>query len=98
MLNLRLRNDVDYPNVFSLERYEEAGDKDGKHVQKFSKTDVFSKRVIEKDVEPQPKNVKDGIIVSIYKTGKIDIPYISTQLSMSEDDVKEEIIRSGLGF
>ena len=93
-----LRNDVDYPNVFSLERYEETGDKDGKHVQKFSKTDVFSKRVIEKDVEPQPKNVKDGIIVSIYKTGKIDIPYISTQLSMSEDDVKEEIISSGLGF
>ena len=93
-----LRNDVDYPNVFSLERYEEAGDKDGKHVQKLSKTDVFSKRVIEKDVEPRPKNVKDGIIVSIYKTGKIDIPYISTQLSMSEDDVKEEIISSGLGF
>ena len=93
-----LRNDVDYPNVFSLERYEEAGDKDGKHVQKFSKTDVFVKRVVEKDVEPQPKNVKDGIIVSIYKTGKIDIPYISTQLSMSEDDVKEEIISSGLGF
>lgn len=93
-----LRNDVDYPNVFSLERYEETGDKDGKHVQKFSKTDVFGKRVIEKDVEPQPKNVKDGIIVSIYKTGKIDIPYISTQLSMSEDDVKKEIISSGLGF
>ncbi|WP_155273302.1 hypothetical protein [Prevotella bivia] len=46
---------------------------------------------------PQPKNVKDGIIVSIYKTGKIDIPYISTQLSMSEDDVKKEIISSGLG-
>ena len=93
-----LRNDVDYPNVFSLERYEETGDKDGKRVQKFSKTDVFGKRVIEKDVEPQPKNVKDGIIVSIYKTGKIDIPYISTQLSMSEDDVKKEIISSGLGF
>lgn len=93
-----LRNDVDYPNVFSLERYEETGDKDGKRVQKFSKTDVFGKRVIEKDVEPQPKNVKDGIIVSIYKTGKIDIPYISTQLSMSEDDVKKEIIGSGLGF
>ena len=93
-----LRNDVDYPNVFSLERYEETGDKDGNRVQKFSKTDVFSKRVVEKDVEPQPKNVKDGIIVSIYKTGKIDIPYISTQLSMSEDDVKKEIISSGLGF
>lgn len=93
-----LRNDVDFPNIFSLERYEETGDKDGKHVQKFSKTDVFSKRVIEKDVDPQPKNVKDGIIVSIYKTGKIDIPYISSQLSMSEDDVKEEIISSGLGF
>lgn len=93
-----LRNDVDYPNVFSLEKYEEKADKNGKRVESFHKTDIFKKRVVEKSVEPQPKNVKDGIVVSIYKFGKIDIPYISNQLGKTEEDVKREIIASGLGF
>lgn len=93
-----LRNDVDYPNVFSLEKYEEKADKNGKRVESFHKTDIFKKRVVEKSVEPQPKNVKDGIVVSVYKFGKIDIPYISNQLGKTEEDVKREIIASGLGF
>lgn len=93
-----LRNDVDYPNVFSLEKYEEKADKNGKRVESFHKTDIFKKRVVEKSVEPQPKNVKDGIVVSAYKFGKIDIPYISNQLGKTEEDVKREIIASGLGF
>lgn len=93
-----LRNDVDYPNVFSLEKYEEKADKNGNRVESFHKTDIFKKRVVEKSVEPQPKNVKDGIVVSFYKFGKIDIPYISNQLGKTEEDVKREIIASGLGF
>lgn len=93
-----LRNDVDYPNVFSLEKYEEKADKNGNRVESFHKTDIFKKRVVEKSVEPQPKNVKDGIVVSVYKFGKIDIPYISNQLGKTEEDVKREIIASGLGF
>ena len=93
-----LRNDVDYPNVFSLEKYEEKADKNGNRVESFHKTDIFKKRVVEKSVEPQPKNVKDGIVVSVYKFGKIDIPYISNQLGKTEEDIKREIIASGLGF
>lgn len=93
-----LRNDVDYPSVFSLEKYEEKADKNGKRIESFHKTDIFKKRVVEKSVEPQPKNVKDGIVVSVYKFGKIDIPYISNQLGKTEEDVKREIIASGLGF
>ena len=93
-----LRNDVDYPNVFSLEKYEEKADKSGKRVESFNKTDIFNKRVVEKSVEPQPKNVKDGIVVSVYKFGKIDIPYISHQLGKTAEEVKREILASGLGF
>lgn len=93
-----LRNDVDYPNVFSLEKYEEKADKNGNRVESFHKTDIFKKRVVEKSMEPQPKNVKDGIVVSVYKFGKIDIPYISNKLGKTEEDVKHEIIASGLGF
>ena len=93
-----LRNDIDYPNVFSLEKYEEKADKNGNRVESFHKTDIFKKRVVEKSVEPQPKNVKDGIVVSVYKFGKIDIPYISNKLGKTEEDIKHEIIASGLGF
>ena len=93
-----LRNDVDYPNVFSLERYEEVGDKSGKRVQKFGKTDVFSKRVVEKEKEPTPTNVKDGIIASVFKFGRIDIPYIASQLGESQEDVRRDIIENRYGF
>ena len=93
-----LRNDVDYPNVFSLEKYEEKADKNGNRVESFHKTDIFKKRVVEKSVEPQPKNVKDGIVVSVYKFGKIDVPYISSQLEKTEEEIKHEIIANGLGF
>ncbi|PDP60148.1 LPD38 domain-containing protein [Prevotella intermedia] len=93
-----LRKDVDYPNVLSLEIYKEENDAKNKRVRIFSKTDVFSKRVVTKETEPKPDNIKDGVIVSIYKNGRIDIPYISKQLNLSEDAVREEIINSGLGF
>lgn len=93
-----LRNDVDYANVFALEKFEETADEKGNRIQKFEKTDVFSKRVVEKDKEPTPANVKDGIIASIFKFGRVDIPYIAEQLDTGIEDVKKEIIESGYGF
>lgn len=93
-----LRNDVDYANVFALEKFEETADEKGNRIQKFEKIDVFSKRVVEKDKEPTPANVKDGIIASIFKFGRVDIPYIAEQLGTGIEDVKKEIIESGYGF
>ena len=93
-----LRNDIDFSNILALETYKEENDKNNNRVKIYGKTDVFSKRVVTKKTEPKPDNVKDGVIVSIYKNGRIDIPYISKQLNMSEDAVKDEIINSGLGF
>jgi N12 class adenine-specific DNA methylase len=93
-----LRNDVDYANVYALEKFEETADEKGNRIQKFDKTDVFSKRVVEKEKEPPPANVKDGIIASIFKFGRVDIPYIAEQLGTGIEDVKKEIIESGYGF
>ena len=93
-----LRNDVDYPNVFSLEVYKEQGDGKGGVVKTYDKADVMKGRVVEKESEPRPENVKDGVVVSMFKNGRIDVPYIAGQLGMSEDAVKHEIIESGLGF
>lgn len=93
-----LRNDVDYPNVFSLEVYKEQGDGKGGVVKTYDKADVMKGRVVEKESEPHPENVKDGVVVSMFKNGRIDVPYIAGQLGMDEDAVKREIIESGLGF
>ena len=93
-----LRNDVDYPNVFSLEKYEEIATPSGERKQKFGKTDVFSKRVVDKGKEPTPTNVKDGIIASMFKFGRIDVPYIVGQLGEDVEDVKHDIIENGYGF
>ena len=93
-----LRNDVDYANVYALEKFEETADEKGNQIQKFDKTDIFSKRVVEKEKEPTPANVKDGIIASIFKFGRVDIPYIAEQLGTGIEDVKKEIIESGYGF
>ena len=102
-----LKNDVDFPNVLALEKFSERGDvKTGKRILEFGKTDIFSRRVIEKEKEPEPKNVKDGIIASIYVHGRIDVPWITeklnngvaTQSQHTEQEVRDEIVKSGLGF
>ena len=93
-----LRNDVDYPNVFSLETYKEQGDGKGGVVKTYDKADVMKGRVVEKESEPHPENVKDGVVVSMFKNGRIDVLYIASQLGKGEAEVKREIIDSGLGF
>jgi N12 class adenine-specific DNA methylase len=106
-----LKNDVDFANIIALEKFSERGDvKTGKRIQEYGKTDIFRQRVVEKEKAPEPTNVKDGIIASIYVHGRIDVPWIVEQLDKvggkdtalatqhTEQSVKEEIIKSGLGF
>lgn len=93
-----LRNDVDYPNVFALEKYDETTDVSGREERHFGKTDVFSKRVVEKEKEPTPTNVKDGIIASVFKFGRIDVPYIAGQLGEPAEEIRRDITDNGYGF
>lgn len=93
-----LRNDVDFSSIVALETYSEKGSKDGKKIKTYGKTDIFSRRVVDKETEPAPKNVKDGIIASLYKFGRIDPEYLAAQLGKNKAEVKQEIIDSGLGF
>ena len=93
-----LRNDVDFSSIMALETYSERGDKKGNKVVKVGKTDIFSRRVIETEKEPQPTTIKDGILASLYKSGGIDVDYISQALGKSAEEVKQEIVKSGLGY
>lgn len=93
-----LRNDMDFPSIAALERVGQKGDKNSQNVVTYSKTDIFSHRVVEAKSEPKPTTIKDGIIASIYLNGRVDVPYIAEQLNMSEGDVRRQIVESGLGF
>lgn len=93
-----LRNDVDYANVSSVETYKEQGVGKGGVNKIFGKADVMDKRVVEKVKEPNPTNVKEGIVASVFKFGHVDVPYIAERLGRSIDDVKNEIIENGYGF
>ena len=93
-----LRSDMDYPSISALESVSETGDKSGKRIVTYGKTDIFSRRVVETESEPKPTTIKDGIIASIYLNGRVDVPYIAEQLNMSDSDVRQQIIESGLGF
>lgn len=93
-----LRNDVDFASIAALENYEERGDKKGNKVVEVKKAAVFNGRVVNKEAEPEPKSVSEAVTVSIYKHGRLDVPYMAEKLGMEEDAVRKEIIKSGLGF
>lgn len=93
-----LRNDMDYPSIAALESVSETGDKNGKRIVSYGKTDIFSRRVVETESEPKPTTIKDGIIASLYLNGRVDVPYIAKQLGKNDSEVREQIIKSGLGF
>lgn len=93
-----LRKDVDFPAIAALEKYKEHKSIDGKKTIKVNKTLVFKQRVIGYKSKPVPKNIKDAVVASVYEYNDINIPYISEALSISEDNVREEILSEGLGF
>lgn len=93
-----LRSDMDFPSIAALESVSETGDKSGKRIVTYGKTDIFSRRVVETESEPKPTTIKDGIIASSYLNGRVDVPYIAEQLGKTESEVRDEIVKSGLGF
>jgi len=93
-----LKNDMDFSSIAALEDMKERNDEHGKRVRTFKKSDIFNRRVVEKETEPKPTTIKDGVITSIYKFGRVDVPYISEQLGMGADEVKATIVQEGLGF
>lgn len=93
-----LKNDVDFPSIAALEDYKEYKNAQEEKVIDIKKTNVFDGRVIGFQTEPEPKDVKDGVIASIYKNGYIDLPYIAEKLGKSVEQVEAEILKEKIGF
>lgn len=93
-----LKNDVDFASIQSLQTYERKGDENGNTVEVVGKTDVFKRRVIDKESEPKPKTNKDAVIASLYKHGAIDLSYIASTLGESVETTKAALISEGLAY
>ena len=93
-----LRNDIDFPSIQALEKFSETNDKDGKRIVQTEKTSIFTERVVQKEVEPHPTSVLDAVKTSVFRSGRIDLDYISNALGRDVSDIEKEIIDKGLGF
>jgi len=93
-----LRSDIDFASIAALEKVKYHDDEHHKRIADYKKAEVFSHRVVEKETVPTPKNVRDGVISSVYLNGKIDIPYIAAQLQRNADEVRKEVLSEKLGF
>ncbi|NDV97357.1 hypothetical protein D0T84_21010 [Dysgonomonas sp. 521] len=89
-----LQDDIDFPSVAAIENIEDG--KDG--VKTVSKSDIFSKRVIDNQIEPKADNVEDAVRVSMNQNGKVDIPYIAQLLDKTNEEVQSEIVSKRIGF
>lgn len=92
-----LRNDVEYPSIAAIEKYEEIETPKGKEI-KVEKTDIFKKRVIGVKSEPTPTNTRDAVVLSVQQFGRLDLAQMAEWLNMSEEAVRENIVKERLGF
>lgn len=88
-----LQDDVDFSSVSAIENIE---DTEGGKV--ISKSDIFSRRVIDRQADPKAETIDDAVMVSINQNGKVDIPYISRLLNKKESEVQDQIIGKRIGF
>ena len=86
------RDDPDSYSVYALENW----DSDKKSA---TKSDIFTKNTVSPNVTvTSVSDVKEGLIVSVNRTGSVDVPLISSLTGMSEDDVTNALIDGGFAY
>ena len=74
-----IKSDPDAYRVAAIERYDlDSG--------KTEKADIFTKRVIDQEVEPKVESLTDALHVTMYQTGKVDIAKIAALMEVSEQE------------
>ena len=80
----------DDARLFSLERYNE-------DTKSYIPADILHKRVIGVRVE-QPRSAHDAMVITKYEKGYLDFDEIGAKLGEDPEDVKRELLSSGLIF
>lgn len=86
------RDDPDSYSVYALENW----DSDKKSA---TKSDIFTKNTVSPNITvTSVSDVKEGLIVSVNRTGGVDVSLISSLTGMSEDDVTKALIDGGFAY
>jgi len=93
-----LRNDIDFSSIAGLETVQEKGTLSGAKEITYGKADVFSRRVVDYEAPIHITSIADGVQITNMRYGRIDIPRIAKELNVSEETVRAEIIKEGLGY
>ena len=75
-----LRDDVDFPSIAAIENDKEIVTPDGKKRHDIQRSDIFFRRMLEPTRELKADTPKDAIAVSLYRYGRLDMPYIAELL------------------
>lgn len=93
-----LSNDIDWPSIQAIEKFEEKANVDGSKTKIYGKTDIFSSRIIDAKTQEKPADPTQAVKVSILSFGRVDLQYLSDALSISEEEAKKAALATGLAF
>lgn len=93
-----LSNDIDWPSVQAIEKFEEKANVDGSKTKIYGKTDIFSSRIIDPKTQEKPADPTQAVKASILSFGRVDLQYLSDTLSISEEEAKKAALATGFAF
>lgn len=93
-----LSNDIDWPSVQAIEKFEEKANVDGSKTKIYGKTDIFSSRIIDPKTQEKPADPTQAVKASILSFGRVDLQYLSDALSISEEEAKKAALATGFAF
>lgn len=93
-----LSNDIDWPSVQAIEKFEEKANVDGSKTKIYGKTDIFSSRIIDPKTQEKPADPTQAVKANILSFGRVDLQYLSDALSISEEEAKKAALATGLAF
>lgn len=94
-----LRDDVDFPSIAAVENVKETKIPGNARCEVvITKSDIFSRRVIERNQQLKAETVEDGIKASQYRYGKLNIPFIAKLIGKPESEIEAELLEKRLAF
>ena len=93
-------NDSEFASVAALEdvTLTDKDDKNGRPIKRYEKTEIFRSRQIAGPKKYKISNLTDGIQVSLYKNGSVDVDFIAESLGMEKETTRRQLLTEGLVY
>lgn len=93
-------NDSEFASVAALEdvTLTDKDDKNGRPIKRYEKTEIFRSRQIAGPKKYKISNLTDGIQVSLYKNGSVDVDFIAESLGMEKETTRRQLLTEELVY